>query len=164
MPALTQAAARNQNLADLMQQFYVACLAGTNPDGSVFVLPVQVNTTTPSGQTPITATSGNVAASAAVSTLAGVAGKTTYITGFTCTALGATAAAAVTVTVTGLAAGTLNFTFLFPTGATVQANPLTITFANSLPASAQNTAIVVTLPSGGAGNTNAASNAWGFQQ
>ena len=117
----------------------------------------------PNGATPVTASSGNVAAASAVATLPGVAGKTTYVTGFQVTAAGATAAAVVNVTVTGTVSGTLTYTFVFPAGATVAAQPLVVEFPEPVPASGTNTAIVVTLPSGGAGNTNAAVNAQGFQ-
>lgn len=117
----------------------------------------------PIGATPITASSGNVAAGNAIATLPGAAGRTTYITGFELTAAGATAALVVVVTVTGTASGTLSYIFVFPAGATVAAQPLTVTFPKPIPASGQNTAIVVTLPSGGAGNTNAAAVAHGYQ-
>lgn len=116
-----------------------------------------------SGVTYLTSSSGNVAAASAVATLAGAAGVTTYITGFVLTAAGATAAAVVNATVTGLIGGTATFTFTFPAGATVGATPLFVNFPTPIPASAANTSIVVTLPSGGAGNTNAAATAFGFR-
>lgn len=113
--------------------------------------------------TPVTAASGNVANASAVATLPGVAGKTTYLTGFQCTAAGATAALAVNLTVTGTVTGTETFTFVFPAGVAVAAQPLIVPFPTPLSASAQNTAIAVTLPAGGTGNTNAACNAQGYQ-
>jgi hypothetical protein len=48
-------------------------------------------------------------------------------------------------------------------GATLKNEDVIVTFDPPLPASADNTAIVVTLPALGAGNTNATANAWGFQ-
>jgi hypothetical protein len=122
----------------------------------------------PSGETiplvaPLVASSGVVANAAAVATLAAAVDKTTYITGFQLMALGATAALNVTATVTGLAGGTLSFDFTFPVGAAVAAAPLFVAFPFPLAASAKNTAIVVTLPAGGAGNTKAIANAQGFQ-
>ena len=117
----------------------------------------------PVGATPITAASGNQANANAVATLAAAAGKTTYITGFQVTAAGATAGLAVNVTVAGVVTGTLTYTFVFPAGAAVGAQPLVVEFPEPVPASAVNTAIVVTLPAGGAGNTNAAVAAQGFQ-
>lgn len=107
--------------------------------------------------------SGNVAAAAAVATLAGAAGRTTYISGFEVTGAGATGAAVVTVVVSGILGGSLTYVLAIPAGATLQVTPLIVEFAPSLPASAQNTAIVVTAASFGAGNTNAATVAHGFQ-
>lgn len=117
----------------------------------------------PKNATPITAASGNVAAGSAVATLAAVAGKTTYITGFQITSAGSTAAAVVSATVAGVITGTMTYTYTSVAGATLANAPLTINFPAPVPASAANTAIVVTLPSLGAGNTNATVNAQGFQ-
>jgi hypothetical protein len=119
----------------------------------------------PSGNfaTYITAASGNVANTNAVATLAAAVGKNTFICGFTLTAAGATAASVVNATVVGLITGTATYTFVAPAGATVAATPLVVTFGTCVPSSAQNTAIVVTLPALGAGNTNASVSAWGFQ-
>lgn len=117
----------------------------------------------PEGATPITAASGNVGNAQAVATLAGTTGKTTYIQGFQVTASGATAGLAVSVTVAGLISGTATYAFTFPAGVAVGASPLIVEFPAPIPASATNTAIVVTLPAGGSGNTNAAVAAQGFQ-
>jgi hypothetical protein len=116
------------------------------------------------GGTAVGASSGNVANASAAATLAAVAAKTNYITGFTITAAGATAASVVTATVTGLLGGTQSFTFSVPAGATVGATPLLYNFIPPHPASAVNTAITVTLPALGAGNTNAAVNVRGIQK
>lgn len=116
-----------------------------------------------SGQTPVTASSQGAAAALAPA-LAAVAGKTNYISGFEVTGGGATAGAVVAVTVTGVLGGTLNYVFAAPTGATVGATPLVVTFNPPLPASAVNTAITVNVPSLGAGNTNAAATVHGFYQ
>ena len=69
----------------------------------------------------------------------------------------------VIATVTGTIGGTLSYVFVAPTGATVAAAPLILAFHPPLAASAVNTAIVVTLPALGLGNTNAAVVAHGFQ-
>lgn len=116
----------------------------------------------PNGATNVTGASGNVANASAAATLPGVAAKTTYITGFQITAGGATVGGLVTVTVTGVITGTLSYTFEAPTGATIGATPLIVTFPTPIPASAVNTAIVVTLPALGAGNTNATVVAQGY--
>lgn len=113
--------------------------------------------------TDVSISSGVVANANAVATLAAAAGKTNYITGFSLNALGATAAANVTATITGLK-NTLSYEFSFPAGATVAATPLNVTFPEPIPASSVNTAIVVTLPAAGAGNTVAIANAYGFQR
>jgi hypothetical protein len=113
--------------------------------------------------TAITASSGNVANANAVATLPGVAGKTTYINGFILTASGSTSGLPVVATVAGVITGTLSFIFTFPAGVLVAATPLSVHFAQPIPASAANTAIVVALPAGGSGNTNAAASAYGFQ-
>lgn len=116
-----------------------------------------------SNQTPITA-SATGAASAANATLAGAAGKTTYITGFQVTGGGATGASVIAVTVTGTISGTLNYRIVVPAGATASITPLIVTFPAPIPASGTNTAIVVNVPSFGAGNTDAATSVQGFQQ
>lgn len=69
-----------------------------------------------------------------------------------------------TLTVAGTITGTMNYTFNFPAGALVAAQPLVVTFGFPVPASATNTAIVVTNPAGGAGNTNSTCAAQGFQK
>lgn len=117
----------------------------------------------PSGATPITATFSGADTSSSAATLAAAAGKTTYICGFTVSGLGATALTNVTVAVTGLTgAGTLNYTYSMPAGATVAATPLNVPLSPCVPGNAVNTAIVVTVP-GGAGNTNTTISAQGYQ-
>lgn len=117
----------------------------------------------PPGATPITGDSGNVAAAIATATLAASPGVTTWITGFEITSSGSTAAAVVTVTVTGCVSGTLHYTYTTVAGVTLANAPLLIEFDLPIPASAQNVAIAVALPSLGAGNTNATVVAHGFQ-
>lgn len=117
----------------------------------------------PSGATPITADSGNVADAIATATLAAAAAKTTYLTGFVVSASGATAGLPVTGTITGVVGGPLHFTFVFPAGVLVGAVPLVVNFEKPIPASAVDTAIAIALPAGGAGNTNATVNATGYQ-
>lgn len=116
----------------------------------------------PPSATAVIASSGNVANASAAATLAAVASKTNYLSGFQITASGATVGADVSVTITGLLGGTITYTFNAPAGALVGATPLVVTFPYPLPASAVNTAIVVTCPALGAGNTNATANAQGY--
>lgn len=117
----------------------------------------------PVGATPITSSSGNVANASAVATLAAAAGKTTYITALQITSGGSTAAALVLATLVGLLGGTATYVYATVAGATAKNPDLIIVFDIPLPASAVNTAIVLTLPALGAGNTNAAVSAQGFQ-
>lgn len=112
--------------------------------------------------TSVNASSGNVAAAAAVATLPAVASRTTYITGFEITGAGATAGSVVLATLTGLLGGTATYAVAVPAGVLVGVTPLVVQFSRPMPASAVNTAITLTLPSLGAGNTNAAVVAHGF--
>jgi hypothetical protein len=56
----------------------------------------------------------------------------------------------------------MTFTYVSVSGATTANAQLPVTMTPCQPASAQNVAIAVSLPSLGAGNTNATVNAWGF--
>ena len=115
------------------------------------------------GEGPVTSfSSGNVANATAAATIPAVAGRLTYLTGLEVTGAGATAGSVVLLTVTGIQGGTATYAIAVPTGATVGLTPLTISFAPPVPASAVNTAIVVSLPALGAGNTNACVVARGF--
>lgn len=116
----------------------------------------------PEGATFLVSSSGNVANASAVATLTAPAGKTAYIAGFIVTGGGATTGADVIVTVTGVTGGTQSYIFTFPAGAVVAGLPLVVDFPINLPASAIATNIVVTLPAGGTGNTNAAVTAFGY--
>jgi hypothetical protein len=112
--------------------------------------------------TSVKASSGNVANASGVATLAAVTAKTSYITGFDVTGSGAIAASVVSVTVAGLLGGTATYTLAVAAGATLGNQPLIARFDPPLPASAANTAIVVTCPALGAGNTNNTVNAYGY--
>jgi hypothetical protein len=112
----------------------------------------------------LVAASGNVANAAAVASLPANAGIRNWCTGFEVTAAGATAASVVNVTLSGLAAGNLVYSFVFPAGVTAQAQPLIVAFPLPLPAIGPNVAVTLTVPAGGAGNTNAACVLHGFQQ
>lgn len=121
---------------------------------------------------PVANSSGNVAAGIVTATLPAAAGKTTYIEGFDLTGGGATGAANILGTITGLLAaiGTLTYAVAVAAGATAPAFGTTgagsiysVRFPTPLPASAVNTAIVVSFPSFGAGNLNASLTAFGFQ-
>lgn len=115
-----------------------------------------------SAETVVAADSGNVAAAAAVATLPAAAGKITYITGYTLTGLGATAAALVAATITG-PAQTITVPFAVPAGVTVPCAGVYVELPIPVPGAAVNTAVAVNLPSLGAGNTNARATAHGYQ-
>lgn len=116
----------------------------------------------PGDTQPLHDASGNVANANAVATLTPGNDRFAYLSGFELTAAGATAGAVVSATVAGTLDGTLTYTFAFPIGATVGAAPLIVTFDPPIPGAARGTAIVVTLPAGGAGNTNASAVAHGY--
>lgn len=118
----------------------------------------------PINATQTAASSGNVAAAVATVTLAAVAGRLNYITGFSVTGTGATAGLPVTVTVTGLLGGTQSYTYCAATGVTIGNTPLVVNFPTPIPASAANTAIVVSCPSLGLGSTNNTVNAMGYYE
>ncbi len=111
--------------------------------------------------------SASGAAQSNAAALAATAGKTNWLEGFDVTGGGATAAAVIEVSITGLAGGTLKYELNVLAGVTGPVNAqggLFVRFPQPLPASGQNTAITVTVPSFGAGNTNAAVVAYGFQK
>ena len=115
----------------------------------------------PPGATPIVVqTTG--AAAAITATIPGVAGKTTYLLGFDIDGLGATAGTTINITVTGLPT-TLSFQEAVPAGVTTPIANINWRAPVAIPASAPNTAIVVNVPSYGAGNTSAIVRAYGYQ-
>lgn len=117
----------------------------------------------PKGAIPLTASSGNVANSAATATLTSVPGKTTYITGFQITGTGATVALAVTPTVVGTLGGTLSYTSAAIAGVLLLNQPLIINYNPAIPASAYDVDIVVSCPALGLGATNNTVVAHGYQ-
>lgn len=121
-----------------------------------------INSLYPEGATPITASSGNVAAGVATATLTCPAGKTMWLTGATVTGAGSTAGAAVSFTITGLVGGTQTYAFTAPTGVLVGAVPLDVDLFAPIPATGVAVNIVGSLPSLGAGSTNASVVLTGF--
>lgn len=133
-----------------------------SPDGTASFPLTTASNPFPSGATALQNSSGTVAAAPAVATLTSAVGRTAFLAGLELTASGSTAALTVVATITGLLGGTRSIVFSFPAGVTLEATPKIIVFNPSLQASAVNTNIVVTLPSGGAGNTNAVASANGY--
>lgn len=148
---------------DLLNRWLKSMLPAGVVNGTVQPGPQSGSIDYPVGAVPTTASSGNTANAVATATLAGVATKTTYITGFTVSGAGATAGLPVIVTVTGVIGGTMSFIYVFEAGALVGNKPLVVSFETPVPASAVNTAIAVSCPAGGAGNTNNAVVATGYQ-
>jgi hypothetical protein len=109
-------------------------------------------------------TSGNLAATAGSATIEVVPGVTSYLTGFSITGSGATAASVVQASIAGLQGGTLEFVIAVPAGVTAALAPLVVNFPSPLAAAGPNATISVNLPSLGAGNTAACVNAYGFRQ
>jgi hypothetical protein len=99
---------------------------------------------------------GTAAAAPITLTVPAQAGKTNQVSGFQVTGDGATAGSIIVVTLSGVQGGTQSFDLTIPAGAGVPITPLIVTFNPPLVASGPNTAIVLTVPSFGAGNTNAA--------
>jgi hypothetical protein len=110
----------------------------------------------PDSATPITG-AGTGTTGAVVGTLAGVASKTTYISGFNVSAIGGTAAVG-PITVAGLKAQS----FVYHMASSASGNTLQVQYVPAIPASAANTAITVTTTADGTA-TGVAVNAWGYQ-
>lgn len=121
-----------------------------------------INPLMPDGATPVTASSGNVAAASGVATIPAVANRTAWITGFMITSAGSTGAAVVNPTITGVIGGTITLVYTSVAGVTLGNAPLLVTLPVPIPATGANVAIVVTVPSLGTGNTNAAVSAFGY--
>jgi hypothetical protein len=114
-------------------------------------------------QTPLTnsATSANTTLNFG---LAAAAGKTTYISGFTITGNGATAASVVTAVLSNTVVGNMSFKIPVPAGVGLSINPLVVQFVPAIPANAQNTQIILNVPAFGAGNTDMAATLNGWRE
>ena len=115
--------------------------------------------------TQVVASSGNKAATSGTAVIPAAVNLVSYITGFSFSGTGATATSIITVTVSD-GTWTLSYPVVVTAGVTGRAflsDVISIEFPYPIAASAINTAITVTLPSLGAGSTNACVNAHGFQ-
>lgn len=108
-------------------------------------------------------TASNAAAANNVS-IPATAGAFSYLSGFTVTGGGATAGSFIQITISGVNNGPLTYQYAVPAGATVAAPTLDVHFVPPLVGTAVNTAVVVNVPSFGAGNTNASATCYGFVQ
>jgi hypothetical protein len=132
----------------------------TGPTGANCVPVVLIPATGSSGGYPTGATpiQGNATGTtgAVVGSLAGVAGKTTYICGFAVSAVGSGAVGPITIANTITASQVYQFT------ATATGGALTQGFTPCIPASAANTAITTTTTADGTA-TAVDVNSWGYQ-
>lgn len=129
--------------------------SGCTPTSITSPLPVAPGPA-PAGSTFIT---GNATGTtgAVVGTLAGVSAKTTYICGFSVSAIGGTAAVG-PITI----AGTVTASLVYQLASSASGSQLTQSFSPCIPASATNTAITVTTTADGTASAVAV-NSWGFQ-
>jgi hypothetical protein len=112
--------------------------------------------------TPITVSANSLVAGATTVTIPAIAGRTAYVTGFQVTGGGATGASVITITLAGVIGGTITYFLAIPAGAAVGVTPLEVVFTPPLAASGPGVAIVLTVPTFGAGNTNAATSIQGY--
>lgn len=133
------------------------------PDGSEYVTLTDglgnVTNQYPSGATPVTGmVTGTTTAVSAV--LPAVAGKTTYLSGFTVMANATAATSIPNATVTGTVSGSLPF--IEAVAALPAVGVTTQSFVPAIPASGVNTSISVNAGAAGAGG-NTTIYAWGYQ-
>lgn len=123
----------------------------------VGVADAQQNMPTIAGAVASIAAVGTGTTGAVTATLAGVAGKVTYLCGFDVSAAGGTATIS-PITVAGLLGGTFTYQGISAGGA-----PFQHAFNPCIPASAANSSITVNTTANGTA-TGVAVQSWGFQQ
>lgn len=138
-------------MRELCLALIAACLMHTTP------APAQQLPYPPGAAPILNSTTGTTGA--VTVTLPAAPGRFTYLCGFFGTSAGTTAGLAAAGTITGVVGGPANFTYAYVSSGQ---GLLGAALTNCLPSSAQNTAIVVTIPGGGAG-TVVSLFAWGFQ-
>ena len=116
----------------------------------------------PDGAVPINACSGNRSNATATATIPALDGYTAYLAGIYINGAGATAANVVTCAVSGLVGATMTLGVAVPAGVNAPLTPILLTFANPIPASAQNLAISAVMGAFGAGGLSATINTWGY--
>lgn len=122
-----------------------------------------VSSSFPAGATPVLA-SAKGANAAIGATLPAAPGKTTYVTGFEITGGGATVGGVVEATLAGLLGGTASYVVGAVAGVLAANPPILVRFVPPLPASAPNTALVLSVPALGLGNSLSAAVIHGYQQ
>ena len=116
----------------------------------------------PMGSIPVNAGSGNIANNTAAATMPADAARFNYLSGFDITFAGATVGLAVIAILTGIAGGPLSYIISAPAGATVGGAAMSMRFPQPLRSTAINTAITLSVPALGLGNTNIAVNLYGY--
>lgn len=101
----------------------------------------------------INTSSGVVANAAAQASLPAAPGKTNYLSGFEITGGGATLGGLLTVSISGLMGGTIQYVYGAVAGVLLANPPLVVNFIPPLPASGPNVAITIDCPALGLGNT-----------
>jgi hypothetical protein len=107
--------------------------------------------------------SANGGAQVNTATLAAVAGQTNVLDGMLIIVGGATAGTSVNATSAGLKGGDITVPVESQTGAVANPQVIQITFPTPIPATGQNVAISVTLPSLGVGNATAGVTLFGHR-
>ena len=97
----------------------------------------------------------------ATAALPAVALKRNYLAGFAISGSGATVAAVVRATITGIGV-TWGIDVPVPAGILLGITPIIVALPNPIPASAVNTAITLTVPAFGAGNADVSVAIWGY--
>jgi hypothetical protein len=130
-----------------------------DPVNSTNGLPVilQQDPSLPSGSTQIVG-NGTGTTGAVVGTLAGTSGKTTYICGFSVSAIGGTAAVG-PITIANLVTASQVYQLASSAGGVT----LTVPFQPCIPANAANTSITVTTTADGTASAVEV-NSWGYQK
>ena len=120
--------------------------------------PLPINAVPGLPATGVTAIAGNATGTtgAVVGTLTATSTTTAYISGFSVSAVGGTAAVG-PITVAGLAGGSQ----VYSMNSLAAGNTLVVNFASAIPASAVNTNITITTTADGTA-TSVAVNSWGF--
>ena len=97
----------------------------------------------------------------ATATLPAVALKRNYLAGFAISGSGATVAAVVRATITGIGV-TWGIDVPVPAGILLGITPIIVVLPNPIPASAVNTAITLTVPAFGSGYADVSVAIWGY--
>ena len=111
----------------------------------------------------VTNSGTSITAQALAPSLAAQPGLMNYVCGFSITGGGATSAAIILPTLTGVNGGTMTFTVGVVAGVTLGNPPLNVSFYPCQPASALNTAITLSVPTYGTGNVSSNASIWGYR-